>query len=91
MMNLTIDIDRTSNLEQLKPVSTQKFRIKSLQKGMNQFYPIIFDEWHFAVVRFALHASLLDFSYKPPLYVLFYLFYILYYINLFYLFIFTAL
>eukprot|EP00026_Physarum_polycephalum_P001066 Phypoly_transcript_01067.p1 GENE.Phypoly_transcript_01067~~Phypoly_transcript_01067.p1 ORF type:complete len:1167 (+),score=163.07 Phypoly_transcript_01067:204-3704(+) len=59
--------ESTKNLDQLKPISQQKFRMKALQQGMNQFYPIIFDEWHFAVVRFSVHACLLDFTYKPSI------------------------
>jgi len=52
------DVDST----EFKSVSTQLFRIHwSSEKGLHEFCPIVFDEFHFCLANVAVHTVLLDF------------------------------
>jgi len=51
------DLDST----EFKGVSTQVFRIRESARGIHEFCPVVFDEFHFCVANLVVHSVLLDF------------------------------
>jgi hypothetical protein len=49
---------------ELKVVSTQKYKISNLAKGVFSYIPILFDENHFCIANTMLHSVLLDFRFR---------------------------
>mmetsp|Transcript_90208 Transcript_90208/g.232867 ORF Transcript_90208/g.232867 Transcript_90208/m.232867 type:complete len:792 (-) Transcript_90208:64-2439(-) len=53
------DIPDIGSVE-FKGVSTQWFRLAGATRGLHEFTPLIFDEYHFCLANIAMHSSLLD-------------------------------
>jgi len=51
------DVDST----EFKSVSTQVLRLRGSHKGIHEFSPVVFDEFHFCVANIIVHSTLLDF------------------------------
>jgi len=50
------DVDST----EFKSVSTQMFRIHSIDQGLHEFCPIVFDEFHFCLANLVIHTVVMD-------------------------------
>jgi len=51
------DVDST----EFKSVSTQTFRVRKTHRGLHEFVPVVFDEYHFCVANLVVHSALVDF------------------------------
>ncbi|KAL9646453.1 hypothetical protein ABK040_006450 [Willaertia magna] len=59
------------HLEDFKLVSKREISLRKAIRGFNLYYPVIFDNWFFSVVKTSIHSSLVEVSYskktiKPP-------------------------
>lgn len=60
------DVDST----EFKSVSMQTFRVRWSHRGIHEFCPVVFDEFHFCLANLVLHTTLVDFRLRvrpPPL------------------------
>lgn len=54
------DVDST----EFKSVSTQLLRLHEVQKGLHEFCPVVFDEFHFCLANIIVHTVVVDFRFR---------------------------
>ena len=64
LMYSELDEDRQTDQFEFKQVSKSIHKIGNLFMPINQYFPIVFDEYHFSMVEATIHSYLIDFRYQ---------------------------
>lgn len=54
------DVDST----EFKAVSQQLIRIRCIEKGIHEFIPVVFDEFHFCLASLVVHSAIVDYRFR---------------------------